>query len=239
MRGFLIGLCVVLVTTCVGVATASAQQVQYASGPSGNVFNPDTYWWTDNTNITVGNKFTSNVTANVTALGIWDWTADLVFPGFEAEANTGLRNDSPVGLWDASGTLLASVTIPARGGLPLDGYRWENLATPVMIQQGQTYVLGALFSNPGGTSTSHDVWADNISPFSIAGAIDTTNFTFLETLEVENPSLTFPTTSDTGLVWFGPNLQANVVPEPATIIIWSLLGGLGIAIAHLRHRKAA
>ena len=28
------------------------------------------------------------------------------------------------------------------------------------------------------------------------------------------------------------------IPEPATIIIWSLLGGLGIAIAHMRKRAA-
>ena len=29
------------------------------------------------------------------------------------------------------------------------------------------------------------------------------------------------------------------VPEPATIIIWSLLGAIGIAVAHMRRRKAA
>jgi hypothetical protein len=29
------------------------------------------------------------------------------------------------------------------------------------------------------------------------------------------------------------------VPEPATVVIWSLLGGLGIAVARLRRRKSA
>jgi hypothetical protein len=33
--------------------------------------------------------------------------------------------------------------------------------------------------------------------------------------------------------------DVGAVPEPTTIIIWSLLGGLGIALAHLRRRKAA
>jgi hypothetical protein len=34
-------------------------------------------------------------------------------------------------------------------------------------------------------------------------------------------------------------VEAAAVPEPATIIIWSLLGGLGLAVAHWRRRKAA
>jgi len=34
--------------------------------------------------------------------------------------------------------------------------------------------------------------------------------------------------------WFGPNLQ--VVPEPATIIIWSLLGALGFGLGWSRRR---
>jgi hypothetical protein len=32
---------------------------------------------------------------------------------------------------------------------------------------------------------------------------------------------------------------ASVVPEPSALIIWSLLGGLGMAVAHWRRRKAA
>jgi hypothetical protein len=49
----------------------------------------------------------------------------------------------------------------------------------------------------------------------------------------------YPTSNDPN---FGPNgawVIAEAVPEPATLIIWSLLGGLGIAVAHLRRRKAA
>jgi hypothetical protein len=48
--------------------------------------------------------------------------------------------------------------------------------------------------------------------------------------------------------WNAPNGQDLVnteddfyqttVPEPSTIIIWSLLGGFGIAIAHRRKRAA-
>jgi hypothetical protein len=34
-------------------------------------------------------------------------------------------------------------------------------------------------------------------------------------------------------------IEFAAVPEPATIIIWSLLGGLSIAVAHLRRRNAA
>jgi hypothetical protein len=38
--------------------------------------------------------------------------------------------------------------------------------------------------------------------------------------------------------WQETTLQANMVPEPSTIIIWSLLGGLGLVFAW-RKRKAA
>lgn len=45
-------------------------------------------------------------------------------------------------------------------------------------------------------------------------------------------------TTYSGVYW--DNLSdSGAVPEPATFIIWSLLGGLGISIAHWRRRKAA
>jgi hypothetical protein len=37
---------------------------------------------------------------------------------------------------------------------------------------------------------------------------------------------------------FNVQVTGDAVPEPATIIIWSLLGGLGIAVAHMRKRAA-
>jgi hypothetical protein len=39
-------------------------------------------------------------------------------------------------------------------------------------------------------------------------------------------------------VFFTANAD-EAIPEPTTLIVWSLLGGLGIAAAHLRRRKAA
>ena len=42
-----------------------------------------------------------------------------------------------------------------------------------------------------------------------------------------------------GGYWWGYQYSAVNTPEPATIVIWSLLGGLGITIGRRCRRKAA
>ncbi len=39
--------------------------------------------------------------------------------------------------------------------------------------------------------------------------------------------------------YVSPNLPGSSIPEPATVIVWSLLGGLGISVGWLRRRRAA
>jgi len=46
-----------------------------------------------------------------------------------------------------------------------------------------------------------------------------------------------PITLQAGEYWFSHD--ANVIPEPATLVIWSLLGGLGVAVALRRRGRAA
>ena len=55
----------------------------------------------------------------------------------------GLLRDTPVGLWDSAGTLLASTTV--RSSDPLRGsFRTRALAVPVALTSGSSYRVGAL-----------------------------------------------------------------------------------------------
>lgn len=68
----------------------------------------------------------------VQALGLYD------------DAN-GLKDPHPIGLWTASGTLLAQATLPAgTASLRIGSYRYVAI-TPLTLAPGQTYVVGAYF----------------------------------------------------------------------------------------------
>ena len=68
----------------------------------------------------------------ITALGIFD------------DGSDGLIASHPVGLWNSSGSLLASVVIPAGTLAPnIDGFRYVTLSSPVTLAAGTLYVLGA------------------------------------------------------------------------------------------------
>lgn len=61
------------------------------------------------------------------------------------DAANGMKDPHPIGLWNASGTLLAQATLPAgTASLRVGSYRYVAI-TPVMLNPGQTYVIGAYF----------------------------------------------------------------------------------------------
>jgi hypothetical protein len=86
---------------------------------------------------TAGFDFTVGSTAlQVTALGLWD------------QNRNGFTNAHDIGLWDNSGNLLAQVSVSAGTTNQLVGdFRYVSLATPVVLNAGATYVLGATFRN--------------------------------------------------------------------------------------------
>jgi hypothetical protein len=91
----------------------------------------------DGSNQTVGWKFTvaSNYQLLATHLGFYDRGTD------------GLYSNHMVGLWALDGTLLINVTVMTNS--PLQGdFRYEQLATPVTLTAGTSYILGADFSLP-------------------------------------------------------------------------------------------
>lgn len=68
----------------------------------------------------------------VEALGLYD-------------ADNGLKNPHPIGLWTAAGALLAQATLPSgTAALRIGSYRFVAI-TPITLNPGQTYVIGAYF----------------------------------------------------------------------------------------------
>jgi YVTN family beta-propeller protein len=93
---------------------------------------------------TVGSKFTVGANVFVDKLG------------FEDQLLNGLASTHQVGLWNSSGTLLASVTVQSgTGSLLIGNWRYETLPTPVKLTAGSTYIVGAQVTNGG------DKWTDN------------------------------------------------------------------------------
>lgn len=82
-----------------------------------------------------GNLFTANATVDVSELGFWDYQ------------DNGLATSHVVGLFDASGNLLASTTIDAGTTDTLIGdFRYKPLATPVTLTAGSQYTMAAVMN---------------------------------------------------------------------------------------------
>ena len=94
----------------------------------------------DDVSVTLGYEFkVGESDIVVSALGFWDSGAD------------GLAVAHQVGLWSSDGKLLRSVTVPSGEESTLVGkFRYVKLVTPISLQSGQTYTLGAeLFDKSG------------------------------------------------------------------------------------------
>jgi len=179
----------------------------------------------------VGSEFISNVTADVIKLGVFD------------NAGDGLVTSHLVSLWTASGVFITSATVAAGTVDELsNGYRWVTASASIVA--GNHYVILAKYYGTG--------W--NAGDMIGTNALIDPAFTFVQDRDTQatatyngaivsdaGPGLPeYTTFSDWGgnpaypTAWFGPNLQ--VVPEPATIIIWSLLGALGFGLGWSRRR---
>jgi hypothetical protein len=159
-------------------------------------------------NTTAGFDFTvGSDSLLLTALGMWDQSAN------------GFTNSHTVDLWDNAGNLLATVQIAAGTVDPLTGtFRYVTLATPILLQAGMTYVLGASYID-------HD--ADRlIANLSTQASFDpaVTAGNFRQTI---GAGVLFPTVIQAGSA-VGPNALFTAVPEagPGTALIGAVFGGL-------------
>lgn len=200
MRAKLPGLLLFVLLLPTSVASAA---IQYAGEPGGGS-------WYYGGGGTAGTEFTSNITTSVLSLGIYDY------------GNDGLYGAHEVGLWDSSNALIAWVTIPAGNSAPLlNGYRWVTASASLVA--GQHYVIGAGYYGAGESDWFRD--SATIDPaFSLVRDLYTDGGSPLA-----RPTTSYQNSSTFG--WFGPNVEvgdiihaAATVPEPASLLLWGLLG---------------
>jgi hypothetical protein len=188
-----------------GVSSALAQQdiVSFTATVPGNIYNSSFSW-------TLGYEFI--VTSPITVSGLSAFTLN---PG------AGLNENTPVGLWDSSQTLLASATVQAGTTDPLttDGFfRYASIA-PLTLQPG-TYIVGAEYQ-AGVDSYTWDT----------TGFTTLTGVSFVQDRYNQGATLAFPgsTVGTYQNGFFGGNVVVSV-PEPTTLALAGL-GGLAALVA--------
>lgn len=174
---------------------------------------------------TFGYRFSVSTTT-IGSLGIFDY------------GKNGLSQSHEVGLWNSSGTLLDSVTVPAgtAGTLvesqnTVDGWRFSTLSSPVELAAGD-YVLGAFYQE-----SSPDRYVDLLNqPSEIVTA---PGFSYGQTRnKIPSSGLEFPDYAESPPYYYlGPNLMP--VPEPTTVAALVALGVMGgFGLWRLRRRKS-
>ncbi len=156
-------------------------------------------------NDTVGFSFTlKDSPLRVTSLGVYD------------AGTNGLSRTNFVGLWDNSGSLLASVTINRSTNAPLVGFfRWADLSSPITLSASNTYRIGAQ-ANIGETR-----YSGAIPQGLFSGTSETTNVFFDGAVRNNAANVfSFPNSApQAGIAVIGPNATFEVVPEPSTFAL--------------------
>lgn len=158
----------------------------------------------------------------VTSLGMFD----SVF----STNQQGLFESHQVGLWNSSGTLLASVTVGAGTTVPLtNAFRYVQLASSVLLTPGQSYTIAAAFTTSYASNTNADLTRGltGSEATSAISSLVSFNAGVYGAFGFGLPNTDF---SD-ALV--AANAQFSVVPVPSGVI----LAGLGIAGVALCKRK--
>ena len=103
---------------------------------------------------TLGYSFLVNSPITVTGLGVFDENSD------------GLNVSHDVGLWDASGNLLASTTVAAGTVDPLNGFYRMAAISGVSLTAGNVYYVGSV------NGIDNDGWLQDPSTLIAAPEID-------------------------------------------------------------------
>jgi len=201
---------VAILSAAVATAATAAPAVTLTS--PGAIFGSSLY--------TLGFSFEVGSPQTIDQLGVWD--AD----------GAPLPVDAQVGLWNDSGALLTSVTVPASGGTLVDGFRYADI-TPFALTPGQVYVVGA-FLGDDGSATSFNTNQGG------SGSFNPLITPLFDRFSHFNSAFSFPTDSDgfAGGAWLGANFNlVSAIPEPATWVTLLLgLAALGVAMRRTRRR---
>ena len=195
---------ITLIVSTIPIFSANEVSAQFLIGSSavrdilepanaGNFADAGTFGW----------SFTVERTTDYHALGYWDEDAD------------GLIGSPRVGLWDSSGSLLASTNIPSGTSsialLETTGingiFRWVPIGT-VTLNPGETYYLGAQSALDNFVFDGNAVFDSNVN-------FDASRNSLSSDGGIEDFS--FPQYAEGGTGRFGPNI-AQIVPEPITIL---------------------
>jgi hypothetical protein len=169
-----------------------------------------------------GFSFEVTIPVSVTRLGWFDRLQD------------GFNNAHEIGIFEGSGALVTSATVPAGTTAPLEhDFRWVAIA-PVQLAPGQTYVIAG--TDPAPTADPFRFQASGVSYDARVG--------FLESRWISSSTLTLPVNNnpsdDDG--YFGPNFTIEAVDIPALSlagrVTLGMLLGL-VALAGLRRRPSA
>ena len=150
----------------------------------------------------LGFEFTTNSAFDVNSLGFYD------------DAKNGLSQSHAVGIYNTSGTLLASTTVLPSDAL--NGYfRYHDIST-LHLNAGQNYIISA--------ETGSENYTYDPTGFGTDSRIN-----FVASRYTVSSNLVFPTSSDGTKGYFGPNftIGASAVPEPGAVAL--VMGTVGSA----------
>ncbi len=152
---------------------------------------------------------------------------DFIYAGyFKLEQTTTI--DTLIGYFDANGS--STDPVPFDPNSPSIAYQmniWSNVAGDLLPKNTGSF-NGDVFSSDtvSGVFSVSNTGVNRVMPDASLDPIWRTTLT-----------LDTPITLGPGEYWFNHN--AVITPEPASLIIWSVVGGLGLIAARLRRRRAA
>src|SRR5574337_470601 len=167
---------------------------------------------------TAGYEFTVGAQPlSIATLGVYDSGQDNV-----------LNSSHTVGIWNSSQTLVGSVTVTPQNSTELNNFFYANLATPITLQAGATYRVGAQYAD-----SDLDLAIGNASSTTVNGI--TMKDAYLSTgTGFEYPDLNI---SSANQGFYGPNAGFSAVPEPSQYALVFGIALLGFAVYRRAHQS--